>query len=105
MQPPEQSVFSFLETDRGRYALEGDLTLATAQSALDKTARLFKKNKSLEFDLSGIVRVDSVGVGLLLEWQRRAREGGISICYVNLPDKLKAMARVGGVAELLESSS
>jgi len=94
--------FSFLETDRGCYALEGDLTLATAQSALEKTTRLFKKNKSLTFDLGNITKVDSVGVGLLLEWQRQAQKNGIQIRYINLPDKLRAMARVGGVTELLE---
>jgi len=94
--------FSFLETDRGCYALEGDLTLATAQSALDKTARLFKKNRSLEFDLSGIVKGDSVGVGLLLEWRRQAHQAGISVRYTHCPDQLKAMARVGGVADLLQ---
>ncbi len=100
-----QAFFSFLETDRGCYALEGDLTLATARSALNKTARLFKKNKSLAFDLSGIVRGDSVGVGLLLEWRRQAHENGIPIHYTHIPDQLKAMARVGGVAELLDISS
>jgi phospholipid transport system transporter-binding protein len=102
---PTRPFFSFLETDRGCYTLEGDLTLATAELALSKTARLFKKNKFLQFDLSGIVRGDSVGVGLLLEWRRQAHERGISIHYSHLPDQLKAMARVGGVAELLDISS
>ncbi len=98
------SRFSFLQTDTGCYALEGDLILATTQLALDKTARLFTKNKSLQFDLSAIEQVDSVGVGLLLEWHRRANQVGIPIRYVNLPDKLKAIARVGGVTGLLEAT-
>lgn len=94
--------FSFLETDRGCYALEGELTLSTAQSALDKTSRLFKKNKALEFDLSGIDKGDSVGVGLLLEWRRQAHSAGITIRYTHFPEQLKAMAKVGGVADFLE---
>jgi phospholipid transport system transporter-binding protein len=45
--------------------------------------------------------VDSAAVSLLLEWRRAAHGGNRRIEYVNLPDNLKSLAALYGVAELL----
>lgn len=92
--------FDIQATGQGRYLLQGDLTFLTAAEALNKTGRLFKGGEALRFDLHGIERTDSAGVALLIEWVRRAgRSGGIR--FANLPEPLRAIARVSGVEHFL----
>jgi phospholipid transport system transporter-binding protein len=77
------------------------LSFASAGGALSETAKLFASSTETVFDLAGIVRADSAGVALLLEWQRRAQEAGLKLHYVNLPPQLQAIARVVGVDDIL----
>jgi phospholipid transport system transporter-binding protein len=85
---------------KGEYRLSGVLTFATAVAAL-KAAPLFRPGADLRFDLSGVVRADSAGVALLIEWLRRARAAGSHLRYAHAPESLRAMLRVGGVQDLL----
>ena len=80
----------------GEYMLSGMLTFATASAALKAAAPLFRPGADLRFDLSGVVRADSAGVGLLIEWLRLARAAGSQLCFAHLPESLRAMMRVGG---------
>jgi phospholipid transport system transporter-binding protein len=77
------------------------LSFASAGVALKSTARLFASSSDTVFDLARITRADSAGVALLLEWQRRAKEAGIKLRFVNLPPQLQAIARVVGVDGIL----
>jgi len=95
-------LFRIREVNHGeRFALEGELSFASASVALKNTAKLFASSSATVFDLAGIVRADSAGVALLLEWQRRAEEAGVNLHYVNLPPQLEAIARVVGVDDIL----
>lgn len=55
----------------------------------------------VEFDLSGVARCDSSAVAVLLEWQRVARERGLTLNVTGLPAGLVSLAGVYGVGELL----
>ncbi|QSA98712.1 lipid asymmetry maintenance protein MlaB [Methylococcus sp. EFPC2] len=91
------SEFELQEIEPGRFVLQGELGFASVADALKKSARLFSGSSRAVFDLSGIVRVDSAGLALLLEWQRRAREAGVGLEYIHAPAQLLAIARVAGV--------
>ncbi len=52
-------------------------------------------------DLSGVGRVDSAGVALLLEWVREARHRGRALVFRGVPAQLLAIARVSGVDNIL----
>lgn len=52
-------------------------------------------------DLSGVGRVDSAGVALLLEWVREARAHGRALVFRGMPAQLLAIARVSGVDTIL----
>jgi phospholipid transport system transporter-binding protein len=93
--------FELINRGNGDYALKGELTFATASAALKATARLFRKSAALRFDLEGVGRTDSAGVALLIEWVRCARRSGGELRYANFPEHLRAIARVGGVADIL----
>jgi phospholipid transport system transporter-binding protein len=96
--------FALAERGDGHYALQGELSFATAKQALKATARLLKDKKSateLSFDLEGITRTDSAGTALLIEWLRAAEQSGKRLRYARPPENLRAMARVAGVEGLL----
>lgn len=55
-----------------------------------------------EIDLAGLQHFDSSAVAALLDWQRFAAEQGRALRLLNLPDGLASIARLYGVAELLD---
>lgn len=85
----------------GRYRLLGDMSFDTAIPALRQAEPLFRGGMPLVFDLAGVTRADSAGVGLLIEWLRLARQAGCPLHYANLPEPLRAMVRVCGIADML----
>jgi len=97
--------FDLIDEGQGRYRLEGELTFATASDALKRTLSIFRSAPRLSFDLAGISRVDSAGVALLLEWMRRAAEVRTELCYVHLPQQVRAIARVSGIEHLISADA
>ena len=91
--------FSITETQEG-YRLHGDMTFSTALAAL-KLAAPYLRQPEARFDLSGVLKADSAGVGLLVEWQRIANRAGCALRYAGVPEALRAMIRVGGIQGLL----
>jgi|688.fasta_scaffold661748_2 phospholipid transport system transporter-binding protein len=86
----------------GDFLVRGDMTFATASMALKQASVLLKgDHQSIRFDLAGISRADSSGVGLLVEWLQMARLLGCQMRYSNIPASLDAMIRVGGVQGML----
>ncbi len=101
---PAMGAFELAGRGDGEYALTGELTFATASLALKTTAGLFKNgDATLCFDLADIERSDSAGMALLIEWLRLAERAGTPLRYTHLPENLRAMARVSGVAEFLST--
>ncbi|HYE36103.1 STAS domain-containing protein [Methylocaldum sp.] len=97
--------FELIDEGQGCYRLKGELTFATASAVLKKTLVIFKEASRLSFNLEGISRVDSAGVALLLEWLRRAEQARTELCYANLPQNVKAIARVSGIEQLIAAGS
>jgi phospholipid transport system transporter-binding protein len=96
-----QECFQIFEKSPGTFRLRGELSFASALSALSKTTRMFSSSTDVIFDLQEVQRVDSAGVALLLEWQLRAQAVGMRLRYINLPNQLRAIARVTGVDGIL----
>ena len=86
----------------GRFRVSGHLTFATAGALLRDSAVLWQGGESsLTVDLDGVERADSAGLALLVEWMRTARDAGTAIRFQNIPDQLWAIARVGGLDDIL----
>ncbi len=84
------------------YLVRGTMTFSTASLGLKLASVLLTNNRrSIRFDLAGIVRADSAGVGLLIEWLRIAHVAGCQLRFLNIPESLQAMIRVGGVEGML----
>jgi phospholipid transport system transporter-binding protein len=96
-KPIVSNVFAIRSAEADRYVLEGELSFASVDTALKRTTQFFTHPVKTVFDLSGIVKADSAGLAILLEWLKRARLAGVELHYVNLPKQLLAMAQVAGI--------
>jgi phospholipid transport system transporter-binding protein len=88
-----------------RLRVSGDLSFKNVPALVSKSQDYFKNNNSLNVDLAGVSRADSAGVALLVEWQRQAYKQKKSICFLNTPSQMLAIARLSGVDELLSLKS
>jgi len=76
------------------------LTFQSASTALEQGAAAIRGGATV-IDLGGVSNADSSGVALLLAWQRRAREAGRQVSFVNVPDNVSKLAALYGVDSLL----
>jgi len=88
-------------------ALSGELGFAQVPAALAAARAAIDQDTGsgpLELDLSGVTRVDSAGLALLLELARRARERGRELRCVRAPEQLRRLAEFFGISSLLALS-
>jgi len=100
----QQPLASLSRRDDGHYVLRGVLGFTTVSPLLKHSGELFEGSQSITVDLDDITRADSAGLSLLIEWWRQARSRGQEIRYINLPAQMLAMAKLGGLEQLLPVS-
>jgi phospholipid transport system transporter-binding protein len=88
----------------GRCTLSGPVTIQNAAAILEEGNRLFAGER-VTLDLDGVTEVDSAAVSLLLEWRRAAQRRNQRIDFMNLPENLKSLAKLYGVAEMLDTGA
>ena len=77
---------------------EGPLTLAVAAAALIDGVTAVRAGATV-FDLRGVTQVDSAALSLLLSWRREALSTASPLHFLHLPDSLRSLARLYGLAE------
>jgi phospholipid transport system transporter-binding protein len=93
------------ETGNGTWKLEGNLGFSTVSGLLKDTPRSFSASGDIKLDLSGVVRADSAGLALLVEWLREFERGNRSIEFLNMPEQMRSIAHVCGLVEILFGAS
>lgn len=89
------------EIDRDTLALSGALTFATAAHALAEAGRSLARGVQTKLDLSGLHHADSAGLACVLALIAEASRAGRRLAVCNLPEGLRALARVCDVEPLL----
>lgn len=85
-----------------QYKVTGELDFSTVpQLYADAAWIAIGEASKLTIDLSGVTRADSAGLSLLLSWIRRAHASQRQLNFTHVPNQLLNIARVSGVAELL----
>jgi phospholipid transport system transporter-binding protein len=97
-------VVELKETAAGKFAVSGPLTFATARRGRETGLAVLGaiNSRAIEIDCAGITSSDSAGLAVLLDWMSAARHAQRSLCFLNLPEQLKALARISDLEELLE---
>jgi phospholipid transport system transporter-binding protein len=86
----------------GRFAVNGSMSFRTAGRMLRETEVMFEEHTRIEVDLSGVEHTDSAGLALLLEWITWANHTVREIRFVEMPEKIGAIARTTEVEHLLK---
>jgi phospholipid transport system transporter-binding protein len=87
--------------EEGHYALTGDLGFDCAVSILAQGEAAFAGKAEVVVDLSGVTDADSAGLAVLIEWTRRCSIAERRISFRRIPSRLGAIARIGGLSQLL----
>lgn len=86
-----------------RLALPAVATLAQAQALERQVDEALQASDAsgLQLDASALTEFDTSAIALLLHAQRGAQAAGLSVQVTGAPDKLRALAQLYGVEELL----
>ncbi len=93
--------YELVDNGDGRFVISGLLTFDTAEKILRDSEKPFAEHTRIEVDLSGIEKADSAGLALLLEWITWANHTVREIRYVDVPERVLAIARTTEVEPLL----
>lgn len=93
-----------IRRDGARMVVGGPVTLANVRRVVDEGKRQLDEGVRI-VDLSEVSEMDSSLLAALLAWLRHARQRERDIGFVNLPEALRAIARLYGVDELLPETS
>ena len=86
-------------------ALSGELDFAHAREVLESARpQVLAGSGPVELDLSGVTRVDSAGLALLLELTRAARREGRTLRCTRAPEQLRRLAEFFGLTQVLALS-
>lgn len=89
-----------IRRDGDRLRVSGRLTMDTIGASFAEAMQPLE-GKEWVVDLAQVEAADSAAVSLLLGWLRNAQHHGASLSFVNVPDNLRSLARLYGVAEAL----
>lgn len=86
----------------GIISLRGALLLATVESVLKQSSKIFvQQSGDLTIDLAGVNHADSAGLALLIHWVRELRAAGRYLSYIQTPTHLLRLAQTNGVEDIL----
>ena len=81
--------------------ISGSIDFKTTPKLVKAGYKLILQEQSLLFDLQNAYITDISGLALLLSWTRHANKLGKTISFINVPNKLKDMAKLSGLHEIL----
>ena len=88
-----------VEEVNGQIRLLGELTFESVPTIASSYKGL-DGGSSTTIDLSGLDKVDSAGLALLLGWVRKARAAGGQLVFSGIPDQLGSLIRISELDSL-----
>jgi phospholipid transport system transporter-binding protein len=89
-----------IQREGGRLMVSGRLTMDSI-GALFADAMQPPEGKDWTVDLARVEAADSAAVSMLLSWLRNAQRHEAKLTIVNVPDNLRSLADLYGVADAL----
>lgn len=86
--------------DGDRVIMNGPVTIDNVVMLTQNGIALFD-DRLVTIDLEKVTEVDSTIISMLLEWLRARRKNSHSLQFVNMPESLKSLIQLYGVAELI----
>ncbi len=92
---------NIIKSNAGEITVSGELVFDKVVALLKTSNPYFDGTSKLLFDLQGVVKTDSAGLALLVEWTRLAHQKKQVIDFCKVPKQLLDIARVSGLDNLL----
>jgi len=96
------SKYQLKDLGGGRFTLSGRMAFDTAGQILRESEAPFAEHTRIEVDLASVEETDSAGLALLLEWITWANHTVREIRFIQMPEKIQAIARTTEVEHLLK---
>ncbi|MGH6634944.1 MAG: STAS domain-containing protein [Gammaproteobacteria bacterium] len=87
--------------DDRMWTVTGSLDTYSIDGGFRDVDAMFQSGPGKVLDLSSVEGFDSAGLAFLVELQRRARRAGVSLDYKNIPRRMRTVASVYGLDEIL----
>lgn len=88
-----------IRRDGTRLVLDGPVTLANVSQLIEESKAHLAQVR--EVDLGEVTEVDSSLLAVLIAWLREANAAGRPLAFSRLPEDLRTLAQLYGVAPLL----
>jgi len=103
---PEQAKLEQIGGEQNQYALRGELTMQTVPDiARASHVRVNAMRGEVTINLSQVIRADSAGLALLIEWLRCTQRNGVKLHFEQLPEQLIQIAKVSELHRVLPITS
>lgn len=99
------SAAEFVTVGDGKYRVAGELGFETVPAIWAQSVVGLDDSADPQIDLGQLTKVDSAALALVIEWIRWGAERRKRLRFVNVPDKLMALARLSEVSHLLDGTS
>jgi len=83
--------------------VSGPLTFDTVTELYRSSAPWFAGKPELVVDCSGVTRIDSAGLALMVEWLRQARDTKCALRFRNLPEQVLTLVRINGLQDVIRN--
>lgn len=90
------------------WLVSGNVTMATVNALFREGMKLLadsNPSSDMVIDFAKLEKVDSSAVSLMLVCLREARRIKANLRFINVPDNLMSLAKLYGVAELMQLST
>jgi phospholipid transport system transporter-binding protein len=81
--------------------VRGELDFDSVAALLDATEPPFATDPPTHIDLSGVIRANSAGIALLVEWLIQARRHGQELTFINVPAQMRAIIAIADLDAIL----
>ena len=88
-----------IERSGDELRVSGAVTFANAVELCEEGKQ--QLNGDTVFDLGSVTEVDSAALSVMFEWRRAAKAKNLQLTFRNLPDSMKSLASLYGVADLV----
>ena len=90
------------QIDAQQFVLSGELTMQSVPNIARESLELINRmSGDIKINLAQVVRADSAGLALLIDWLRHAQGNGFKLEFEHLPAQLLQIAKLSELHKLL----
>jgi phospholipid transport system transporter-binding protein len=99
------SVAAFERAGESVFRVSGALDFDSVPAVWKASMSCLDPGAAPRIDLGAVVRVDSAALALVLEWVRWGVRNQRPVRFLNVPEKLLALARISEVSRLIDGTA